>query len=152
MAALELLGISGKMILLQMVPFVVVLVGLYFIIFKPMLTMLSEREKNIHGFRKEAELLQEEVSAKLAELEGRLADARAEASVELARLRSEAQSAEQEILAAARQRADVLLEEARKEIAIERAAAEAQIEATLGDLSQRIAGRVLGRQLSGGDN
>lgn len=152
MAALELLGISGKMILLQMVPFVVVLVGLYFIIFKPMLTMLSEREKNIHGFRKEAELLQEEVSAKLSELEGRLADARAEASVERARLRSEAQSAEQEILAAARQRADALLEEARKEIATERAAAEAQIEATLGDLSQRIAGRVLGRQVSGGDN
>ncbi len=150
MEALELLGISGSMILLQAIPFVVALVGLHVIIFKPMLAMLAERERNIHGFRKEAELLQDEVSGKLAELEERLAGARAEAGAERNRLRAEAKKAEDEILAAARAKADAALSEARATLESDTAAARTQLEATAAQLSRQIASTVLGRPM--GDN
>lgn len=152
MATLELLGISGPMILLQLVPFLVAIGGLYLIIFKPMLAMLAEREKNIHGFKREAELLQEEVAAKVTELETRLVEARAEASAERAQLRQQAADAEGEILAAARAQADQLLGEARSKIAEERDAASAQLRSSAATLSQQIAGAVLGRPVSGKDN
>lgn len=149
-ATLNLLGISGKLLLLQAIPFLLAVVGLHFIILKPMLAMLAERERNITGFRKEADLLQEEVAAKLAELEGRLGEARAEAAVERARLRVEAAHQEQEIIGAARGRADALLAEARATIAAEHAAASAQLEAQAVGLSQSVASRVLGRRVGEG--
>ncbi len=152
MATLELLGISGQMILLQLVPFLVAVGGLYLIIFKPMLAMLAEREKNIHGFKREAELLQEEVAGKLSELEARLVEARTEALAERGRLRQEASEAEGKILAAARTQADALLEEARARIAQEREAASASLKSSAATLSQQVAGAVLGRPVGGKDN
>jgi F-type H+-transporting ATPase subunit b len=149
-ATLKLLGISGKMLLLQAIPFLIALVGLHYIILKPMLAMLAERERNISGFQKEAELLQEEVASKVTELEGRLTEARADAAVERSRLRAEAQAAEQEILAAARGRTEVLLADARAEIAAAHAAAAAQLEAQAVELSKSIANRILGRELGEG--
>lgn len=149
-ATLNLLGISGKMILLQAIPFLVTLIGLHFIIFKPVLALLAEREKNIHGFRKEAELLKEEVAGKMAELEERLGSARAEAAAERGRLRAEAVVAEQEIVGAARGRADKLIAEARAEVAAEYATASAQLEAHAAELSRVIATRVLGRDVGEG--
>ncbi len=149
-ATLNLLGISGKMILLQAIPFLIALIGLHFIIFKPVLALLAEREKNIHGFRKEADSLKDEVAAKMAELEERLASARAEAATERSRLRAEAVAAEQEILGAARGRAETLIAEARAEIAAESAAASAQLETHATELSRAIATRVLGREVGKG--
>jgi F-type H+-transporting ATPase subunit b len=140
------------MMVLQAIPFLVTLAGLHLIIFKPMLAMLAEREKNIHGFKREAELLQEEVSAKVTELETRLVEARAEASAERAKLRQEAAEAEGEILAAARAQADQLIGEARARIAEEREIASTQLRSSADTLSQQIAGAVLGRPVGGKDN
>jgi len=146
-ATLTLLGISGKLILLQAIPFVIALVGLHFIIFKPVLALLAEREKNIHGFKKEAELLQEEVDARLSELEVKLTDARAQAMAERNRLRQEALESEQELIAAARERAEQVIEEARGVLATEQATARAQLEAAAQGLSKDIASRLLGREI-----
>jgi F-type H+-transporting ATPase subunit b len=117
------------------------------IIFKPMLAMLAEREKNIHGYRKEAELMQEEVTAKMGELEERLAEARVEAMAERSRLRQESLAMEQETLQAARSRAEAFLEEARESLSNERVDATKQLEEAAGVLSQQIASSVLGRPL-----
>ncbi len=146
-ATLTLLGISGKLILLQAIPFVLALVGLHFIIFKPVLALLAEREKNIHGFKKEAELLQEEVDARLSELEVKLTDARAQAMAERNRLRQEALESEQEFIAAARERSEQVIEEARGVLAAEQATARAQLEAAAQGLSKDIASRLLGREI-----
>tara|TARA_Y100001968_G_scaffold289925_1_gene293303 strand:- start:141 stop:575 length:435 start_codon:yes stop_codon:yes gene_type:complete len=137
--------ISPDLIALQTLPFLVVVAGLYFIIFKPMLAMLAEREKNIHGYRKEAELMQEEVDSKMNELEEKLNEARAEAMAERARLRQESLAMEQETLQQARGRAEAFLEEARSTLDEERAAAAVQLKETAEVLSKQIAGSVLGR-------
>jgi F-type H+-transporting ATPase subunit b len=139
--------ISLELIALQTIPFLVVIAGLHLIIFKPMLAMLAEREKNIHGYRKEAELMQEEVTAKMGELEKRLAEARVEAMAERSRLRQESLAMEQETLQAARTRAEAFLEEARNSLSKERVDATKQLEEAAGALSKQIASSVLGRPL-----
>ena len=149
MEILELLKIDPKMVVLQMIPFLVATGGLYLIIFKPMLTMLAERERNIDGFRKEADLLQEEVTSKLEELEQQLQAARAEGQAERSKLRQEALDAEKEMLAAARAKADELLNAARSEIAAERDKAREQLRGSADELSKQIATAVLGRQIGG---
>ena len=141
------MDISLELIALQTIPFLVVIAGLHLIIFKPMLAMLAEREKNIHGYRKEAELMQEEVTAKMGELEERLAEARVEAMAERSRLRQESLAMEQETLQAARSRAEAFLEEARESLSNERVDATKQLEEAAGVLSQQIASSVLGRPL-----
>ncbi|MBN94465.1 MAG: hypothetical protein CL928_10390 [Deltaproteobacteria bacterium] len=141
--------VSALMIVLQAIPFVVAVGGLYLIIFKPMLAMLAERERSIHGYAKEAELLQEEVAGKMTELEDRLVEARAEATAERSRMRQEALNAEQETLSAARTRAEGILDEARAELARETDKASAELKATTAGLSLQIASNVLGRELEG---
>ena len=147
MEALKLLGIDGSLILLQTIPFVIALLGLNLLIFKPMLAMLAEREKNIHGFRKEAELLQDELASKMAELDERLVGARAQAAAERGRLRAEVKTVEDGINARARAEADAILGEARQELEAATSAARSQLQSTAAELSEQIAATVLGRSL-----
>lgn len=148
-ATLNLLGISGKMLLLQVIPFLLAVVGLHFIIFKPMLANLKEREEGIHGLKKTAEGLQDQVEDRVAALEEKLAQARAEAAAERGRLRAEAAVAESGILDAAHARAVQIVKEAREELARDREAARAQLAASADELSRAIAAQVLGRTLEG---
>ena len=52
---------------MQLLPFFVTLFGLYFIIFKPMLKYLDERNEQIEGSQKKALTLAEEANAKAKE-------------------------------------------------------------------------------------
>jgi F-type H+-transporting ATPase subunit b len=144
---LELLNIDPTMVALQMIPFLVATVGLYLIIFKPMLKMLAERERNISGFRKEAELMQEEVDRKLEELEEQLKAARAEGQAERGKLRLAALAAEKAMLEAARSKANEMLTAARAVIAEERALAQAELRNSADELSKQITGTILGREI-----
>ena len=149
MQILELLNIDPTMVALQMIPFLVATAGLYLIIFKPMLKMLAERERNISGFRKEAELMQEEVDRKLEELEEQLTAARAEGQAERGKLRQAALSAEKDMLKAARSKANEMLDAARTVIAKEREQAQAELRNSADELSKQIAGTILGREIGG---
>lgn len=140
--------VTLDMVLIQLVPFLVTLVGLHYIIFKPMLAHLADRERNIEGFKREAALLQEEVAGKVGELEAKLKDAKAEAAIERASLRKESKAAEAEMVGAARAAADVVLGEARVSIATEKAAASEELSVTAQALSSSIASTILGRQVA----
>jgi F-type H+-transporting ATPase subunit b len=130
---------------LQLIPFLIALVGLHFIIFKPMLKYLEEREQSVARDRSAATGLQEQVQQKVAALEDKLTVARAEANAERVRLREQIREEEQTILERARERADVMVSEARTEIAAEREAASRTLRAETEALSQAIAKSVLGR-------
>lgn len=141
--------VTLEMVLLQLIPFLVTVFGLHAIILKPMLAHLAERERHIDGFKDEATNLQDEVAAKVAELESKLGDARREAVAERSNLRLEAKAAEAEMLAAARGKAEVIIGEARKVLAGERDAASKQLQATARGLSSNIASTILGRTVEG---
>ena len=64
------------LILMQLLPFFVTLFGLYFIIFKPMLEYLDERNEQIEGSQKKALTLAEEANVKAKEAEKELIAAR----------------------------------------------------------------------------
>ncbi len=139
------MDLNPVLIGLQVIPFLVALVGLHFIIFKPMLRYLGRRERSIADDRREAEVLQGQVEEKVAELENKLATARAEAASERQRLRDQIRAEEQEILDRARERADALVEEARTQIAAEREAARRTLRDETETLAKDIAASVLGR-------
>ena len=56
------------LIFLQLIPFVVTMIALYFIIFKPMLSYLDARDDSTVGAREKGEKLSAEVDQKLADL------------------------------------------------------------------------------------
>ena len=141
--------VTLDMVVLQLIPFLITVFGLHVIILKPMLAHLADRERNIDGFKREADLLEEEVSGKLSELEARLSEARTEAQAERARLRAEAKEAEQRILAEARDKTDELVAGARAELAADKAQASKTLEATARSLSGNIAQAILGRPVEG---
>lgn len=149
MEALELLGISGPMVVLQAIPFLLVLVGLNQIIFQPMLKVLAEREKAIHGSSADAEGLEDEVAAKLAELEARVASAKAEANAERARLREATAAEEQTILDAAKAAANAELEIARGKLQGEVESAQAHLKAQSAAIAAQVADSILGRAVKG---
>ncbi len=140
--------VTLDMVLIQLVPFLVTLLGLHYIIFKPMLAHLADRERNIDGFKREAAQLQDEVAGKLGELEAKLSDTKAEAAVERASLRRDSKAAEAAVVGAAREAADTVLSEARAGIATEKAAASKELGLTARSLASRIASTILGRKVA----
>ena len=139
--------IDPTLILLQLIPFLVVLVGLYFIILKPMLKLLEEREKSIVLERRDAEDLEQEVDSKLAELDEKLARARSEANAERQKLREEIRQRDEKFIEQARGAADALVDQARAQIAAERDAARKVLRDESETLAKEIASSVLGREV-----
>jgi F-type H+-transporting ATPase subunit b len=134
---------------LTTIPFLITVFGLHALIWKPMLALLAERETHVAGFLAEAETIEEDVATRTQVLDGRLSDARAEAVAERNRLRKASQTAEREIVDAARTVAEARMAEARAELDEQRAVAGAELRASAGALSVGIASAVLGRAVEG---
>lgn len=136
------------MILLQILPFAVAVYILNKIIYKPMLSYLAERERNIEGFQREARLLLEEVEQKEAGLEAELDQVRVAAGAARADILVRAEEEERALLRKAHDEADQLIDTAAERIAADKAAALETLEADAEGLAGRVAGAVLGRTLA----
>jgi F-type H+-transporting ATPase subunit b len=133
---------------LQALPFLVTFVALYFILFKPLLQYLAEREEASTGARAEAAQLGVEVAQRLETLEERLATARAEIGNQRADARARAHQKETEVISAARDAAEKRVESALAQLDIERQQASKALRDTADTLAVDIAGQVLGRQIN----
>lgn len=142
------MNVDPVLVLLQMIPFLLAVVGLWFIIFKPTLKLLEAREQAIVGARKEAEALQARLQAKIDEFEDRLKEANAAGVAERNRLRAETAAREGEIQDAARAEAETLLRVARDRIQAEAQAGRLLLHREAETLGRDIAGAVLGREVS----
>jgi F0F1-type ATP synthase membrane subunit b/b' len=78
-------------VLLNTLPFLVAVVGMYRIILKPMLSYLLERDVAIKGGHTEAARIEGEIADRMAEYEAKLAAARDEIGTLRADKRAEAQ-------------------------------------------------------------
>ena len=132
---------------LWLTPFLITLVGLHIILFKPMMSYLDQRDHETVGARKEASALNEQVEERLATLNERLQSAKAEANQLRANARAKAALKGQELLDAAREDAEKRTTEAVKRIQVERETAAQALKQTAEGLSSDIAGQVLGRAL-----
>ncbi len=133
------------LIIMQMVPFLLVLFALNRIIWRPMLAHLEERDAAIEGGRQEAAALQDRIEARMVEYRERLDAAKAEVTELRAQRRGEASEEMDARIAAARAAAESEIAAAVSNINAERAQAWRQLKRSTRRLAGDIAGRVLGR-------
>ncbi|MFQ5743382.1 MAG: ATP synthase F0 subunit B [Acidobacteriota bacterium] len=116
--------------------------------FKPLNGIISERQRRTEAAQRCLQEAQQAQSARLAEMEAGLAEARRRAY----EVREAAQRAGRErreaLLGAAREEAQQLLEEARAEIAADLESARCDLETQAKHLSRSIVERLLGRALT----
>lgn len=134
----------------QVFPFLVTLVGLWFILFKPMLAYLDGRSAMIMGERQKAAEIEAQLTARMNEYQARLTAARAEV-VDLRSTRREAAVSEYNaIVARARREAEGRLADAVRDLSVQREAARESLERSSGALGEQLAAQVLGRDLAVG--
>lgn len=133
--------------LLMVVPFLVTMVGLYVILFGPLVAWLQEREHVVEKARHDADDFRDQIVTQTQELEKQLASARADAQEVRAAARARAGVKEAEILGAARTVADGEVSAAVAEIAREKKEVAGQIGAMANQLSAELAQQVLGRSI-----
>ena len=75
---------------LHAIPFGLTMLMLHFVLFKPMIGYLGDRDKAIVGSREDAKRLQEKAEEKMAEYDTALSNARAEVSAVRAAARAQA--------------------------------------------------------------
>lgn len=125
---------------------------LYFILnvllYKPVLKILEERDKNIAGTKKEAETLEAELQKKLLEYENKLNEAKAKAQEERLRIRQEGLDKERELLENARKDSQDRLMAAKAELEKDVKSALTQLKEESKIISKDIAGKILERKVA----
>jgi F-type H+-transporting ATPase subunit b len=137
------------LVVLQALPFLVLIFGLNAIIFKPMIAYLAERGVATEGARKEAEALQERAELKAQQWDSALQRAHDEVVEFRGAKRAEAQGAYAKRMAVARKDADSRVSQALAGVAAEAEQARAQLAPMSRGLAAAMASRALGRELPG---
>lgn len=144
------ISINPTMMVLQAVPFLLTLLALHAIIFKPMLAYLEQREAAISNGRKEAARLNADATEKLQDVEERLRGTRNSVSQRLAQRRASAQGEYDQLLKGARIEAEASTTRAVAGLADEASVARIQLAATTQELADRVTVAVLGRAVANG--
>ena len=137
-------------VLLNTVPFLVAIVGMYRIILRPMLDYLLGRDSAVSSGHDEAERIEAEIARRMADYDQKLAAARAEVAAIHASKRAEAQEEYDAVMGAARTEADAKIAAAVGEIGAAKDAASAQLKTMSNDIADQVAVQVLGRPLTAG--
>jgi F-type H+-transporting ATPase subunit b len=132
---------------LQFANFMILLVVLNTLLFKPLRAALAARKATIDGDLAKARALDEEVQAQVAEYEAKLQEARQRGSQERLALRQAAQSEEARLLGAANEKASQRLQSLKEQVASEAEAARQSLRGETEALARQVAGKVLGRSL-----
>lgn len=144
---MEALGISPNLLITQIVNFIILLVLLRMLLYKPMLNMLNSRKQKIQESLEYAEQVKRDAANQQKEFERKLEDQRRE-------MQSAAQAASQvgekereAILAQAREEARKLVEQAKGQIEYERRQMMADLHDEVVRLSLLAAQKVIGQSL-----
>lgn len=146
---MEALGINLPGFLAQIINFVLLLVLLRFLLYKPLLRVLDERRRRIEEGLRSAERMREQAAAGEREVQARLEEARREGQALVAQAQQVANRIQEEARQAAQKEAEAMLARARNEIQLERDAAIAELRREFADLAIRAAERVIGQSLDG---
>ncbi|NLE49502.1 MAG: ATP synthase F0 subunit B [Sandaracinaceae bacterium] len=135
-------------VLFQLGLFFVAYIFLYFLVFRPMIALITAREEAIDGAKEEAARLVSQAEGLDSEFDEKLEAIRVEATAERENLRKSGLAREAEILEAARQATEAELAKAEKELAAEAARIRADLAKTTPIIAQEIASRLLGRKVA----
>ena len=134
-------------LLLQFANFMILLVVLNVLLYKPLRAALAARKATIDGDLAQARATEEQIQAQVAEYEAKLQEARQRGSQERATLRQTAMAEEARLLGAANETASRRLQELKGQVADEAARARQALRGETEALARQIAGKVLGRNV-----
>jgi F-type H+-transporting ATPase subunit b len=143
-----MLAIHSGLIIWTIVIFVILLILLRVVAWKPIVGGLEERTKKIKDSLEKAEAAQKAAENARAEYEAMMAKASKEAQELIARSRKDAETARDKIVAEAQTNADQVLQRTKREIDLARQKALEEIKQTAAEMSISIAGRLIGKSLA----
>jgi len=138
----------NQSLIIQIVNFIIFLIILNYLIFKPVVRVLEERSQRIDGSMEQARLMEAEIQKKLEEYERRIQEAKSQAADEKERLRRQGESISKDIVEKARKELGRDIPIIRKQIASETDRVRRELEKRAQDMARDIACRVLGREIS----
>jgi len=149
LAASSFTEIRPGLIFWTIVTFIIVAIVLRVTAWKPILELVSEREKQIEDSIQAAKRERAEADKLLAEQKAEVAKARHEAAEMMRKNQADMERFREELMATSRKEAEQLKAEAERSINEERVKAIAEVKALTVDLAIDIATKLLGEQLDG---
>jgi len=143
----EKLGLNVNWFISQLVSFVVLLLVLQRLLYKPILTMLDQRAQRIRESMEYAERVKQESARAQEAYEKHIQEARQQAQAIIAQATQQAERVREDILAKARQEAQEIRLKAQEEVEYERKRVMAELRDAVADLAILAAGQVLGKTL-----
>jgi F-type H+-transporting ATPase subunit b len=142
-----LIDLDGTL-LVQFILFIVMLVVLSKVLFKPYLKLRADREHGIDGAKHKAHEMETSADKMVADYEAQLQAARLKGAEERAKLRAEGAARERQILGAARDEAQRTLDEARGKVRAQAETARKALEAQAATLAKQVTRKILGREVA----
>lgn len=141
------LGINGPVLITQVVTFIILLVILRFVAYKPLMRMLDERSRRVRESMDQAEAVKEQSAHAEEEVKKQIAEASREGQERIAKAVKAGEEMKQQAQAEARHEAEALINRARGEIQRERDDAISEVRREFADLTVLAAGKVIDRTL-----
>ena len=148
----ERLNITWQGIVLHLIALIILTVGLYLLLFKPVKKMIRERQEKVKKIEKENAELNEEVKALKNSSEKVLADAKKEAAAIHESVVKVANQKASDIVGEAKAKAKAMIDRTETEMDEERKKLQADVEKQIADVSLVVAEKVIGRDISKADN
>ncbi|MFQ5886274.1 MAG: F0F1 ATP synthase subunit B [Anaerolineae bacterium] len=144
---MEALGIDPALLISQIVNFLLLLLVLRFILYKPILNMLQERREKIKENLRYAEQVKEEAAAEREKHQKELEEARRQADEAIAQASKVSEEERKTILAEAKREAERVLSRAREEGELERKRILEEVRGQVALLAIAAAKRIIGEAL-----
>ena len=148
----ERLNITWQGIVLHLIALIILTVGLYLLLFKPVKKMIRERQEKVKKIEKENADLNEEVKELKNSSEKVLSEAKKEAAAMHESAVKVANQKANDILSEAKAKAKALIDRTETEMDEERKKLQADVEKQIADVSLLVAEKVIGRDISKEDN
>jgi F-type H+-transporting ATPase subunit b len=132
-------------LLIQLANFIVLLIILNFILFKPIRQVMQEREQGISSAFGDAKIAHDRMQKLLDQYNTSLADAKQKSAAAYTTIYQQGLDAQRDMISAERSKAGEALDKARTEIASASEAARADLRKDAQRLSQEITSKLLGR-------
>lgn len=144
---MEKLGINLGFFISQLVNFTLLAVGLYLLLYKPVLNMLNQRKERIAKSMADVDAAREAAARAQQEYDRKIAEAQRKAQEIIAQAAQTGEKVSAEIKAEAQREADAIRQKAREEAALEKEHLLADAQKQIASLSMLAAERVLGEAM-----
>ena len=136
------------LILLQLVPFLLTISVLYFVLFKPMLAYLDERDEKIDGAKAKAVSMQKQSADNMNVLKEKTTSLRKEINMLRGEARAKVMSEYNQTIYEARKEADKEIKENAKTILTNQDLVRTELKMQAREVAKTIASKTLGRSVS----